>query len=172
MGLTLDLRIRAPEPITFGIGPGGNIAQEIHADTSNSRIWDVANSKILYFHLVNSHEFENITGFPSPKPLASPDEYASSGYAYDVISEHQNAYGEGVYAEGVFDHLVSMHDEVQSDQGRTNRDAHFATGEYMAWSEDETLPNFSLLMMPKSRLVLLEPDQTVPWFQGLDSTRS
>lgn len=114
-GYTLDLQILAPEPLTMGIGPGGSITQKIHADTSDPRIWDVANSKILYVHLVNSEEFEAITGLPPPKPPNPRNEVTRPGSTSSDISEQE------------FDMSESM--------GRSN-------------------------------LTLLEPDQTVPWFDA------
>lgn len=103
-GVTLNLRIRDPEPVTLSIGPGGSISQEIHADTSNPRLWDVANSRILYVHIVNSNEFESITGRIVPESTISRKEALE-----------------------------------------------------MRGSSDLT---------PETELVLLEPDQTVPWFLG------
>jgi hypothetical protein len=170
-GCTLDLHVRSPEPPTLSIGSGDTIAQKIHTDTSNPRMWDAASSKILYFHLVNSTEFKTITGFASPKPPILPDEYASSVPAKSVVSERRDVRGEDIGADEVPDHLVSMRYLVRDDSSRRTENAHFTKSEYMTWSEGNNLAEFSLIA-PKKELALLEPDQTVQRFQGLDKNCS
>lgn len=157
MDLTLELCILPPEPITLGIGAGGNIVQEIKADTSDPRMWDVVNSKILYIHIVNSHDFKTITGVPPPETPVSWKEYSDVGLPYDKAWEHEDSKDKGIDFEGAFDKLISLEDvDEDVDQGVT---------EY----EDYDGNRYDLLRkVPGYPLMLLETDQTIPWFQGLN----
>ncbi|KAJ6020838.1 polyubiquitin [Penicillium herquei] len=59
--LILKLSVQAPKSKILGIGAGGNIIQDIYRDTSDARLWDVGNSKILNIHTINASSFEEFT---------------------------------------------------------------------------------------------------------------
>ncbi|KAF1842273.1 uncharacterized protein K460DRAFT_345969 [Cucurbitaria berberidis CBS 394.84] len=152
---TFELRIAAPERVTLGIGAGGNIIQDLRADTSNPRMWDVSNSRILYVHLINLRDFENITGIPPPKTPVSRKVYADLGLQYEGNWGSEDMKGEGTSYTKAFDQLVSLEDDGDALGKRRNRQ-----------SDDSTL--YDTKRVPKYPLVLLEADQTLPWFEGFD----
>ncbi|KAI0914989.1 hypothetical protein F4823DRAFT_630084 [Ustulina deusta] len=103
----------------FGLAGTGltlelHILQEICADTSNPRIWDVGSSKILYVHIVNSRDFEDIMGLPPPDTLVTWKLYAKLQLPYDRAWKQQqgdpilDVKGKGVSSDGIFDRLVSL----------------------------------------------------------------
>jgi hypothetical protein len=47
----------------IGIGPGGEVVQEIKKDDSDPRLWDIANSKLISIHLIDSTVFSSMVGY-------------------------------------------------------------------------------------------------------------
>lgn len=75
---SLYLSIRPREPSTLGIGVGGNIIQDIEKDDNDPRLWDIANSKFLFIHLLEASTCESILGpglsrSPIARQYSSPE---------------------------------------------------------------------------------------------------
>ncbi|GAP91530.1 putative tol protein [Rosellinia necatrix] len=153
---TLDLVLLRPAEGTatggLGIGAGGTIVQEIRADTSDPRRWDVASSRILHVHVVRAREdFPAITGLaPPPGPPAGFAAYAAlrRQLGRDIVGgDDGDVEGRGVWSsDTAFDGIAGPAeegDELRGSRGRVGR------------RRDYEAP-----------LVLLEADQTVPWFRG------
>ena len=153
---TLNLIVRPQERTTLGIGAGGNIAQEIHADKSNPRLWDVASSKILYIHIVNSQDFRTITGLAPPESPINWKTYADLRLPFDRDWGRSGIEGKGVSSDGAFDDLVSLEESEEpiTDYG----DWRDEDGRDESWAISQKVPGFPLVM--------LEADQTVPWFEA------
>lgn len=157
--MTLKLSIFSLEREPLGLGAGGSIVQEILADPYDPRIWDVGGSKILYVHIVNSRDFKDITGSPPPnKPvtwrqyaqLKPPLAWTGGGQQQQQQGRRtQDVKGKGVSSDGMFDNLVSLEEEDYTDSERQHKGS------------------YGTQKVPEYRLVLLEPDQTVPWFEAL-----
>ncbi|KAJ2971626.1 hypothetical protein NUW58_g9363 [Xylaria curta] len=188
--LTLELHILPQERKPLGLGAGGSILQEIHADTSDPRIWDVGSSKILYVHIVNSHDFEDITGQPPPKTPVTWELYANLQLPYDRAWEQRQSdsildvKGKGVSSDGMFDRLVGLEEEDYADSEmqrvspKSESDHHsgdMSNGAVIVEEEDSSESEGryeppDAWNVPKFPLVLLETDQTVPWFEALGRT--
>ena len=168
--LILKLHILPPEPVTLGIGVGGNILQEIKADTSDPRMWDVANSKILYIHIVNSRDFKTITGVPPPETPVSWKQYSDLGLPYEKEWEHEDSKSKGINFKGAFDKLVSLEEvdeDVDVDEDEDEDQEEDEEEESKLWPDEEDDGNkYDLRKVPGYPLVLLETDQTVPWFRA------
>ena len=154
--MTLKLYIVSSERKPLGLGAGGSIVQEIRADPYDPRIWDVGSSRILYVHIVNSRDFKDITGFPPPHKPVTWRQYAQLKLPFDWTgrerqqdSRTRDVKGKGVSSDGMFDNLVSLEEEDDTDSERQHKGS------------------YGTQKVPGYRLVLLEPDQTVPWFEGL-----
>jgi hypothetical protein len=149
--------VRPQERITLGIGAGGNIAQEIYADKSNPRLWDVASSKILYIHIVNSLDFTAVTGLAPPESPVNWKTYADLRLPFDGELGRDDIKGKGISSDGAFDDLISL------------EEAEEPTTEYEDWSDedgpDKVFP-IAQKKVPAFPLVMLEADQTVPWFEA------
>jgi hypothetical protein len=139
--------VRPQECARLGIGAGGNVAQEIHADQSNPRMWDVASSKILYIHIVNSKDFTAITGLAPPESPISFKTYADLRLPFDREWDLGDVNESGISSDGAFDDIVSL--EGDSEEPTTDY-------------EHSTMSQ----VVTGSPLVILEPDQTVPWFKA------
>src|SRR6266480_5622588 len=78
-GKTFYLVVRTDAPKFLSIGAGGNIVQTIEPDPRNPRLWDAANSKIVYIHLLDTAKFKSLTGVaPPPSPIDAAA-FASAG---------------------------------------------------------------------------------------------
>jgi len=78
----------------LSIGAGGTITQQIEEDANDPRIWDTANGKILSIHLLNSTEFEKITGLLPPRTTVTAETYAESGLPfYQLYTERPSRIG-------------------------------------------------------------------------------
>lgn len=156
-GLTLDLVVRPQERTTLGIGAGGNIAQEIHADKSDPRLWDVASSKILYIRIVNSQDFRTVTGLAPPESPINWKTYADLHLPFDRDWGRGGIKGKGISSDGAFDDLVSLEESEEP------------TTDYGDWRDEDGRDEdwaISQKKVPGFPLVMLEADQTVPWFEA------
>jgi hypothetical protein len=82
------LRLGEERSPVLSIGAGGTILQQIEEDTNDPRIWDTANAKLLSIHLLNSVEFERVTGLPPPETAVTAKVYAQQSLPfYDLYTE-------------------------------------------------------------------------------------
>jgi hypothetical protein len=95
IGKTLVLTHEAEKEVkSLAIAPGGNIIQNIKRDTTNPRIWDVANSKILNVQLIDSRTFRIVTGMDPPATPITPDTYKQMGLPfYQLWQDESKASG-------------------------------------------------------------------------------
>ncbi|EXJ68611.1 uncharacterized protein A1O5_08405 [Cladophialophora psammophila CBS 110553] len=63
----------------LGFGAGGNINQFVEPDHYDPRIWDVANSKILNVHIIDSATLKEVTQFDPPEPPVTAQAYKDKG---------------------------------------------------------------------------------------------
>ncbi|KAI0454754.1 hypothetical protein F5B21DRAFT_514460 [Xylaria acuta] len=167
--LTLELHILPQERKPLGLGAGGSILQEIRADASDPRTWDVGSSKILYVHIVDSRDFEDITGLPPPDTPVTWRLYTELQLPYDRAWKKQqggpilDVKGKGVSSDGMFDRLVSLEED---DCMESERQREPERPEGYPRSEGP----YDMQKVPGFPLVLLETDQTVPRFEALERT--
>lgn len=172
---TLELTVRAQKQITLGIGAGGDILQEILADTANPRLWDVGNSKILNVHIVDSHRFRDITGLAPPDTPISWKTYSELHLPFDRNWGRENVAagkqmkktgGRGVVsADGAFDDLVALEatEEVESSDGESVRSRR-SDNRKLFWDDEER--HQPMVKLPGYPVVMLDVDQTKPRFHG------
>ncbi|KAI0861805.1 hypothetical protein F4860DRAFT_159420 [Xylaria cubensis] len=166
--LTLELQITQQKHGLLGLGVGGHIRQMIHADTSDPRMWDVSSSKILYVHIVDSRDFEDITGLPPPDTPVTWTLYKNLRLPYDRAWKQQedssilDVEGKGVNSDGMFDKLISLEEDDSTEPERQCETP----------LEDDRHSEGPVDMPKVSEypLVLLETDQTVPWFKPMRIT--
>jgi hypothetical protein len=85
---TVHLTLLTDKSPILSIGAGGTIEQDIEEDTNNPRIWDTANSKLLSIHILNSADFEEVTGMLPPETPVTADVYAKLGLPfYELYTE-------------------------------------------------------------------------------------
>ncbi|GAW10773.1 hypothetical protein ANO14919_001080 [Xylariales sp. No.14919] len=185
--LTLELHIlRERKPL--GLGAGGSIQQEIRADTSDPGMWDVGSSKILYVHIVNSHDFEDITGIPPPDTPVTWRMYEDLRLPYDRLWKQQQGPsrpsplkldGKGISSDGMFDQLVRLEEEDDKDDEDEEYEEYDEDGEddeddemqrNIPWQGQRFEGPVDMRRVPEYPLVLLETDQTVPWFEAVGKT--
>jgi hypothetical protein len=63
----------------MGLAPGGLIKQNIHRDTYGLDVWDHTTYSRCYTHLLNSLDFERVTGQAPPTKPITPKEYEDAG---------------------------------------------------------------------------------------------
>ena len=82
-GKTLDLQVmQEPTVRTLGMGAGGKIIQNIEPDHNDPRMWDVANSKLLNIHLVDSRTFKLVSNMDPPQKPITPEQYHEMGFPF------------------------------------------------------------------------------------------
>ncbi len=147
--------MRQPKRTALGIGAGGNIIQEIHADMSDPRLWDVGSSKILNIQIVNSREFNAITGLAPPETPINWKTYSDLGLPFHKQWGRNDVIGKGIGSNGAFEGLVALEETDQP----SGDEASLETGH----RPSTTGPSIRLPGFP---VVMLDVDQTLPRFEG------
>lgn len=96
----------------MGIGAGGKIMQQIEEDENDSRMWDLANSKMLNVQIINSVDFHNITGFPPPPTPIDAQTYADQGLPFYKLYQAKSS-----KVTGAFDGIKGV---VQAESEQVN----------------------------------------------------
>jgi hypothetical protein len=78
----------AAAPAEMGLGAGGRMKQEIYRDTYGIETWDPENRAMLFVHIVNSEQYEAVTGEPPPPCPISARTYSEYGFPwFDLYDE-------------------------------------------------------------------------------------
>ena len=147
--------MRQPNRVALGIGAGGNIIQEIHADKSDPRLWDVGSSKILNIQIVNSREFNAITGLAPPETPINWKTYSALRLPFDKQWGRNDVIGKGIGSHGAFEGLVALEETDQPSDDEASLGA-----EYRHSTEGLNI------RLPGFPVVMLDVDQTLPPFEG------
>jgi hypothetical protein len=67
---------------TMGFVPGGQIDQKVLVDPHGIDTWDVDNFGTLIVHVLNSAQYEAVTGRPAPPSPVSARTYAEHGFPW------------------------------------------------------------------------------------------
>ena len=73
---------RAPDmecSMSMGIAAGGLIEQEIYEDEFGIEVWDTSAGARCFIHLVNSTQYSEVTGEPTPHRPITKNEYLKAG---------------------------------------------------------------------------------------------
>lgn len=72
----------------MGLGAGGYMTQEIYEDKYGFDVWDQSKGLRVFVHLLNSQQYEFVTGKPNPsKPLSAKDYQAHHYPWFDYYSD-------------------------------------------------------------------------------------
>ena len=72
----------------MGLGAGGRMQQKIYPDPYGLDTWDPGNSGEVFVHIVNSEQYEALTGHPPPPTPVSAAAYTEHGFPwFDLYEE-------------------------------------------------------------------------------------
>jgi hypothetical protein len=66
----------------MGIGAGGRVRQRIYPDTYGIEAWDPGSPRTLFVHILNSEQYEEVTGRPPPPTPVSVETYTDYGFPW------------------------------------------------------------------------------------------
>lgn len=76
--------------LEMGMGAGGTMRQKIYPDPYGVHAWDLENYGSVFVHLVNSAQYQNITGKAPPATPISVKTYTEKGLPwFDLYDENQ-----------------------------------------------------------------------------------
>ena len=155
------------------MGAGGLISQHIEPDGDDQRIWDVANSKMLNVHLINSNDFYLITGSPPPPtpvdaltyhaqnlPIPGDDTKATSEQSRGTSLGKSFGFAEDVAKRATRKSQVPLPLSASGHNSKAD-DA----GSKDACASSETLEVNFRGQTPKTRIAMMDVDDTVPRFK-------
>lgn len=125
--LIIDGMAMAGAAVGMGIGAGGRIRQRVYPDTYGIDCWDVTSAQSVLVYIVNSIQFERITGTkPPPTPISAKD-YTDAGFPWFEL--YDETMGD-VAASDSLRSVKSVRDvavekgtaEADSDEGTTRID--------------------------------------------------
>lgn len=77
---------------TFGLGAGGKMRQSIYPDTFAIDDWDVQNTERLFITIINSQDWQRLTGGPVPTRPQTAKEYTKANLPwFDYYGDDQRA---------------------------------------------------------------------------------
>jgi hypothetical protein len=75
---------------SMGLGAGGRMRQKIYPDPYGLDTWDPENSGSAFVHIVNSEQYEALTGEPPPPSPISAATYTENGFPwFDLYDEEK-----------------------------------------------------------------------------------
>jgi hypothetical protein len=87
------LMMMAPLPAGspgMGLGAGGQITQKIYPDEHGLQIWDTSQHGSLFVHILNSQQYQDVTGEPPPPTPVSAKTYTEYGFPwFDLYDEEK-----------------------------------------------------------------------------------
>lgn len=84
--MTLSLQGEGTE---MGIGAGGTMKQKIYPDPHGFDTWDIKNIGVATIYIVNSEQFEKITGEKPPKSPITKKDYELAGYPWFALYDKE-----------------------------------------------------------------------------------
>ncbi len=86
----------------MGLGAGGHIEQKIYPDPHGIETWDAQNFGVAFVHLVNSEQYESITGHAPPPTSVDARTYTEHGLPwFDLYKEDAGDVGASARLAGV-----------------------------------------------------------------------
>jgi hypothetical protein len=81
-----------PANMGMGLGAGGRMRQKIYPDPYGLDTWDAANFGEVFVHIVNSEQYEELTGSPPPPSPVGAAAYTEHGLPwFDLYDEEKGA---------------------------------------------------------------------------------
>ncbi|MEV1135255.1 hypothetical protein [Rhodococcus coprophilus] len=72
----------SPVPDGMGVGAGGSISQRIASPVEERRVWDLDHRTAVHVALINSEQWESLTGAAPPTEPITAREYTERGYPW------------------------------------------------------------------------------------------
>lgn len=69
----------------MGLAAGGRMEQKIYRDPYGVDTWDIGNSASVFVHIVNSEQYEVITGRPAPPTPVTARAYTERGFPWFAL---------------------------------------------------------------------------------------
>jgi len=80
------------EALPMGLAPGGLMRQKIYEDEYGFDVWDQQHSSRCFIHILNSSQWETITGRPVPGKSPSATDYTQAGLPwFEYYNDKLNA---------------------------------------------------------------------------------
>jgi hypothetical protein len=76
---SLALECCLPAPMDMGLAPGGLMRQEVYEDVYGIDAWDMTRSSRCFVHILNSKQWEGVTGKYPPTIPPSAKDYTAAG---------------------------------------------------------------------------------------------
>jgi hypothetical protein len=88
-GMTIDAsEVASPQAAEMGLGAGGRIRQQVFPDPHGLDAWDPDNSVAVHVHIVNSAQFQELTGKEPPVSPVTAATYTELGLPwFDLYDE-------------------------------------------------------------------------------------
>jgi hypothetical protein len=80
-----------PAPAAMGLGAGGRLRQKVYPDRHGIDAWDPANRGHLYVHLLNSLQYQAVTGREPPPTPVSARTYTEYGLPWFELYDEARA---------------------------------------------------------------------------------
>jgi hypothetical protein len=78
-------------PVDMGLAAGGEMTQKIYPDPYGIETWDQSTRAELFVHIVNSEQYEAITGEEPPPSPIDAHTYTAYGFPWFVLYEEDRA---------------------------------------------------------------------------------
>jgi hypothetical protein len=75
----------------MGLGAGGRIKQKIYPDQYGVESWDANNAARLFIHILNSEQYQKLTGLEPPPSSISAEVYAQHGLPWFELYDESKA---------------------------------------------------------------------------------
>lgn len=109
----------SPAATLMGMAAGGKMEQKIYPDKYGFATWDQENYGEVFIHLVNSFEFESITGEPPPPTPVDAAVYNDFRLPWFSLYDEMEKY---IPAAGELKHIKSIQ-ELDEARGKEGADA-------------------------------------------------
>lgn len=77
--------------VSMGLGAGGLIRQKIYPDPHGIEAWDPESASCVFVHILNSRQYQRVTGRPAPPTPVSAATYAEHGLPwFDLYDEDRS----------------------------------------------------------------------------------
>jgi hypothetical protein len=107
---------------SMGLGAGGQMHQKIYPDPYGLDTWDPDNSGTAFVHIVNSEQYEVLTGAPPPPSPISAATYTENGFPwFDLYDEEKGDVAAPRRLAGVKSVRAGGEEPVKVEPGRVRK---------------------------------------------------
>lgn len=81
--------LQASPPQEMGLAAGGQMSQKVYPDTHGLAVWDQSEYGELFIYIVNSLQYQQITGEPPPPTPVSAQTYTQYGFPWFSLYDEE-----------------------------------------------------------------------------------